>query len=191
MIVALTLGVFASVSPAYAEKDDRAERARSLYQMGMTAMNEGNFALAKTSFQEVLRIYPNHPQARAKLIHLTENRNTLEIGKRKAELSKVIIPNVDLDKATIQEALEMLAIQTERESQKKITPNFIVQDPTGGFKGRTVTLRLNRIPAETLLRYIADQAGGNIRYDDHAIVITPRHRGGATEPKEEDQLLVE
>ena len=85
----------------------------------------------------------------------------------------------------------MLAVQVERESKKKVTPNFIVQDPTGGFKGRSVTLRLNRIPAETLLKYIVDQAAGNVRYDNHAIVITPRNKGKAAEPKAEDALIVE
>ncbi len=56
---------------------------------------------------------------------------------------------------------------------------------------RSTTLRLNRVPAETLLRYIVDQANGNIRYDNHAIVITPRRKGKVTEPKGEDGLIVE
>ena len=194
MIVAMTLGVFASLAStttAYAEADARVQKAKSFYQMGLHAMNEGNFDLAKTSFKGVLKIYPHHPQARAKLIHISTNRNSLEIGRRKAALRMVIIPKVNLKKTTIQEALEMLAVQVERESKKKVTPNFIVQDPTGGFKGRSVTLRLNRIPAETLLKYIVDQAAGNVRYDNHAIVITPRNKGKAAEPKAEDALIVE
>ena len=194
MIVAMTLGVFASLAStttAYAEADARVQKAKSFYQMGLHAMNEGNFDLAKTSFKGVLKIYPHHPQARAKLIHISTNRNSLEIGRRKAALRMVIIPKVNLEKTTIQEALEMQAVQVERESKKKVTPNFIVQDPTGGFKGRSVTLRLNRIPAETLLKYIVDQAAGNVRYDNHAIVITPRNKGKAAEPKAEDALIVE
>lgn len=191
MIVALMLSIIATATTAHAESDPRAERARTMYQLGLTAIEEGDYALAKTSFKEVLRLYPKHTQARAKLIYLTNNRNTLEIGKRKAALSKIIIPQVNLDKATIREALEMLSVQVERESKKKITPNFIVQDPTGGFKGRTVTLRLNRLPAETLLRYIVDQAGGHIRYDNHAIIVVPRNKGKAEKPKGDDALLVE
>ncbi len=172
MIVAIALAVVATpVTGVRAEsdqRDQRAERARHLYQTGITAMNEGNFDLAKTSFREVLRIYPKHPQARAKLIHITSNRNALEIGKR------------------------ILGVQIERASNKKVTPNFIVQDPTNAFHGRTVTLRLNRIPAETLLRYIADQAGGRIRYDNHAIVITPRRPATKpSTPSGHDALLVE
>jgi hypothetical protein len=190
-IVALVLCACASTtSTICAETDTRAEKARNLYKMGMVAINEGNFNLAKTSFKEVLKIYPSHPQARRQLIHISTNRNSLEIGRRKSALRKVIIPQVNLEKATIQEALEMLAVQVERESKKKIIPNFIVQDPTEGFKGRTVTLRLNRIPAETMLRYIVEQASGHIRFDNHAIVITPRNKGKAAAPPAEEAILV-
>ena len=190
-IVALVLCACAfTPSTICAETDTRAEKARSLYQMGMVAINEGNFDLAKTSFKEVLKIYPNHPQARRQLIYISTNRNTLEIGRRKAALSKVIIPRANLDKATLEEALEMLAVQVERESNKKVLPNFIVQDPTGGFKGRTVTLRLSQIPAETMLRYIVEQVNGNIRFDNHAIVITPRSKGTVATPPAKDSILV-
>ena len=126
MIVALVLGVSAL---ATAESDKRVERARSLYQQGMIAMKEGKFNLAKTSFKEVLRIYPNHPQARRQLLYISSNRNALDIKRRKDALRKVIIPQVNLEKATVRESLDMLAIQVGRESKKKVTPNFIVQDP--------------------------------------------------------------
>lgn len=173
MIVALMLCVGAVAS---AEQNTKVERARSLYQQGMIAMKEGKFDLAKMSFKEVLRIYPNHPQARGKLLYISNNRNSLDIKRRKDTLRKVTIPEVNLDKATVREALDFLTAVVERESKKTVTPNFIIQDPTGAFTNSRVTLRLNRIPAETLLRYIVGQAGGHIRYDNHAVVITPRKK---------------
>ena len=96
MIVALVLGVSAL---ATAESDKRVERARSLYQQGMIAMKEGKFNLAKTSFKEVLRIYPNHPQARRQLLYISSNRNALDIKRRKDALRKVIIPQVNPGKS--------------------------------------------------------------------------------------------
>ena len=100
-----------------------------------------------------------------------------------------MIPKVNLVKATVQESLDMLAVQIERESKQKVIPNFIVQDPTGAFKNRVINLRLNRVPAETLLRYIIEQAGGIIRYDDHAIVISPRKAAtkAPAKPKAEEE----
>ena len=52
-----------------------------------------------------------------------------------------------------------------------------------------INLRLNSIPAETVLRYIVDQANGTIRYDDHAIVISPRKKAtpAPAAPKKEEE----
>lgn len=176
IIVALTLGVCASVSAQSGQSDTkRMEQAQSLYNVGVIAMRKGDYETATTSFREVIRLYPKHTQARRNLLHILNNRKSLEVTKRKAALKKIIIPKVDIDKATVQEALEVLSVMIETESKKTVTPNFIVQDPTETFKGRSVTLRLNRIPAETLLNYIVDQTGGRVRYDNHAIIISPNN----------------
>ena len=81
---------------------------------------------------------------------------------------------MDFEQLTIREALEILTIKIEQQTDKKITPNFIIRDLKGAFKNRTVTMQLNNLPANILLEYIANQVGGSIRYDRHAIVISPR-----------------
>lgn len=178
MIVALTLGVGAfTATLATAEKvDPRAEKAGAFYRQGVVAMNEGKYDLAKTSFREVLKIYPTHPQAKRQLLYLSSNRNSLEIKNRKKALGKVIIPKVDLDKATVQESIEILVAHMTNASPSKTKPNFIVQDRSGSFTGKTVTLNLKDVPADTLLRYILDQSGGMARFDNHAVIIMPLHK---------------
>lgn len=178
IVVALTLGVCASSAET---SDTREEKARSLYQQGISAMNDGKYDLAKMSFREVLRIYPTHPQAKRHLLHLNSNRSSLEVGKRKKVLRQVIIPKFDLDKASVQESMEMLSAHVKQASSNKVDPNFIVQDRTGAFAGKTVTLNLSNVPAETLLGYIVDQVGAIARYDSHAIVIKPRQKSGTGE----------
>lgn len=185
MIVALALaaGAFAPTS-LLADESEQIKRARALYQQGLSAMEEGKYNIAQMSFREVLRIYPKHIQARKHLLYISSNRNNLETKKRRDALRKVIIPKVNFDNSTVTEALNVLAVQVERESKQQVTPNFIVQDPSGAFKQRKINLRLNRIPAETLLRYIIDQANGIVRYDKHAIVIRPRKAATpAAQPK--------
>jgi len=180
LIVALTLGVCASVSAQSGQSDPRtqkAEQANNLYKQGVIAMRAGKYDIAQMSFKEVLRLYPKHTQARRHLLYILQNRKGLEVGKRKAALKKVIIPQIDFDKATVQEALDVLSAMVQRESKKTVAPNFVVQDPTEGFKNSSITLRLRSVPAETMLNYIVDQAGGRVRYDNHAIVITPRNPG--------------
>lgn len=179
-VVALTLGVCANfLTPAQAA-DERADKARSYYQQGMVAMNEGKYQLARTSFREVLKIYPSHPQARRQLGYINSNINSLESNKRKKELHQVVISKVDIDKATVQDAVDVLSAHVKRESKNKVSPNFIVQDTAGGFAGKTVTLNLSNVPADTLLKYITDQVGAAVRFDKHAIVIRPRQKAGGS-----------
>jgi len=165
----------ATVSPLVAENaDPRAKRASAFYHQGMAAMRSGNVKLAETSFQEVLKIYPTHPQARRQLLYLRSNRGKLESGKRKSDLHRVEIPQVNIENASVKESIEILAAQVSQASNQKVRPNFIVQDPLGKFKGKSVNLKLTKVPADTLLRYILEQAGGQVRFDKHAIVVTPR-----------------
>jgi len=90
------------------------------------------------------------------------------------QLAAIIIPKLDLEKATLRETLDVLGVQIKNASKEKLNPNFIIRDLKAVFRNKTVTLRLNQIPADVLLQYIADQVGGKIRYDKHAIIIYPR-----------------
>ena len=94
----------------------------------------------------------------------------------KYALKQINIQAVDFYQLTIDEALEILTIKIEQQTDKKITPNFIIHDPEGAFKNRTVTMQLKNMPANTLLEYIANQARASIRYDRHAIILFPRKR---------------
>ena len=94
----------------------------------------------------------------------------------KYALKQINIQAVDFDQLTIREALEILTIKIEHQTNKQITPNFIIRDLKGAFKNRTVTMQLKNMPANTLLEYIANQARASIRYDRHAIIIFPRKR---------------
>lgn len=179
IVVALTLCVCAS--SALAEKTDlRSQKAGSLYQQGVTAMKAGEYDLARVSFKEVLKLFPAHPESKRQLLYLDTNRKSLEVGKRKKTLHKIVIKKIDFDALSTQEAIEILSAHVSKASPEDAKPNFIVQDRQGAFKGKTVTLNLNNVPADTLLQYILDQVGGASRYDQYAIVITPRHQRSAS-----------
>ncbi|MGB2402346.1 MAG: hypothetical protein ACPIA7_02930 [Akkermansiaceae bacterium] len=90
-----------------------------------------------------------------------------------SQLKKNIIQSVDLEQVTLREALETLIVQISQVSDKKTTPNFIIRDPDGRFDNRRITLQINNVPANVLLQYIADQVGGDIHYDQYAIIIKP------------------
>jgi hypothetical protein len=92
----------------------------------------------------------------------------------KYALQKINIRSVDFEKLTLGEALQVLALKIEQESNEKIIPNFIVHDLKGVFKNKRVTLQLQNLPASVLLKYIANQVGASIRYDKHATIISPQ-----------------
>ena len=91
-------------------------------------------------------------------------------------LKKITIKEVDFQELSLSETLYILKFRIENESNKQITPNFIIRDPNGEFKNGTITLQLKNLPADTLLRYIANQVQGYVRYERYAIVISPRER---------------
>jgi len=175
IVAALTLAVCAPVSAQSGQATSRSDQANALYKTGISAMKEGKYDVATTSFREVLRLYPKHHLARRHLLNIQTNRNSLEASKRKAPLKTVVIPEVSLDDVTMQDALDALAILTKNASKEKVTPSFIVQDTTGAFDNSSITLSLTHIPADTVLKYIVDQGGGKVRYDKHAIVVSPRN----------------
>lgn len=180
IVVALTLGVCAFSVPSLQAADDRVEKAKAFYQQGVVAMNEGKYSLARTSFREVLKLYPTHPQARRQLVYINSNFNSLETNKRKKELRQVVIPKVDIEQSSVKESIDILSAHIKQTSKGKVNPNFIVQDRSGAFASKTVTLNLSNVPADTLLKYITDQVGAIARYDTHAIVISPRQKVGGS-----------
>ena len=174
LVVAWTLGVCASVSAQSGQAVSREQKATTLYNEGLVAMRGGNYDVATNNFRGVLRLYPKHHHAQRNLLHILNNRKSLETRKRKRALKSVIVPKVDLDNVTVQEALDVLTILVENASKKKVTPNFVVQDTGGAFEKSSITLRLNNVPAETVLNYIVDHSRAHVRYDGHAIVVSSR-----------------
>lgn len=166
--IILTLAVL----PSHAATKE--EQARAFYQQGVTAMKAGNISLAKENFRQVLRLYPGHPTAIRQLAYIESNHKELVRDKRERQLKAIIIPEINLEKTSLEDAVAVLFAQVKRESKGQVAPNIIIQERNSNLKNKNVTLELTRIPADTILRYIADQVGAKIRYDKHAIVLTPR-----------------
>ena len=91
----------------------------------------------------------------------------------KYAFQSINIPLVDFDEVSLREALDILALKIEHETNKKIVPNFIIHDLKGAFKNRNITLRLKNVPASALLGYIVNMVRGSVRYDKYAIVVSP------------------
>lgn len=163
--------------PAGADQfKEKARQIQALYQQGTLAMNSGETETARSAFQEILRIQPGHGHAKFQLSRLKSHAGKLTLQKRKALFQKTILKSVDFEDTTLEEALEILALQTSEVSQKAFEPNFIIQDSSGQLAAKKISLRLNRIPLAAALKYTLEQAGAQARYDQYATIISPLAR---------------
>ena len=150
-----------------------ATKAEQYYRQGMAAEAQGNADLARRSFQEALRLNPNHGNARYHLLQLSHADGKLAARALKLKLSKIILPKVDLESASFQEVLEFIETAIGKQTNNKFVPNFVIQDPSGKLAERSVDLRLRNTPANVVLKYAAEQVGARIAYDAHAVLVRP------------------
>lgn len=166
--LAIALALF---SPLSAETP--AQRAELLYRQGQAAEQAGDPETARKAYTGALQANPNHPHARYSLGQLKITGPALAAKGREEKFGAVMVPELKLDQAPLKDSLEALQIIVEKQSNDKVTPNFILQDPKDVLSGVKITLVLKNTPAKAVLQYILDQAGAKARHDEHAIVIMP------------------
>lgn len=166
-IVAATL-----VSQASAQTT--AKNADALYRQGLAAEKAGDPVAARNAYTAALKADPGHANARYSLGQLKLTSGTISIKGRELKFGAVMIPEFKLDEALLQESLDALQIIVERESKNQVTPNFIIQDPKKQLAEVKISLNLKKLPASAVLRYLMEQSGATARFDEHAIVITPK-----------------
>jgi len=150
----------------------------SPYAEGMAAIAAGDPKLAEACFTKALQQDPNNANARYQLGEVKRNAASISAKGREMKFGGVVIEKIQLDKATVQESLDYLASLVNKESKDQVSANFILDDPKNTLTNKEVTLKLNKVPAKAILQYILTQADAKARFDEHAIVVSPR--GGGT-----------
>jgi hypothetical protein len=144
---------------------------QSHYTRGIQAVNRGDVTTAEREFRTVLQMEPQNPHARYQLSQLMLNRTKIAATHRQITMKNTVLPQVDYSDATVSECLDTLSIQVQNATKQKFSPNFILRDPQGKLKDKSVTLKLANIPAAKVLEYIASSTNCRIDYEEHAIVI--------------------
>lgn len=165
----VTLGSAQQVAPKQAANIT----IQDLYIRSVTAMNEGNVTVAEQGLRAILKAQPNHPQAKFQLNNLLTNRDKIAAKSRQIAMSKIIIDEVDYSDASVSECLESLTALIKEKTQKNFAPNFVVKDPSNLLKDKRVTLKLSKVPASEILKYINSSSQSKAVYEEHAIVISP------------------
>jgi len=171
LIVAATL---VSQASAQAPAPPTAPQAEVLYRQGLAAEKAGDPVAAQKAYAAALKADPKHANARYSLGQLKLNAGSISAKGREAKFGTVMVPVFNLDAATLQEALDALQVIVIKESKQQVTPNFIIQDPRKELAEVKITLKLKSMPAKAVMQYLMEQSGAKARYDEHAIVITPK-----------------
>lgn len=168
----LLFAVCALVSPALAESP--AATAGSLYKKGQAAEKAGNVAAANVFYTNALQLDPRNPDIRYSLGQLKINSAGISAKARESKFGAVMIPVIQLEDATFKESLEAFSMLIEKQSKNEVAPSFVIEDPKNLLTGRKITMTLKNVPAQAVMKYILDQSGARARFDEHAVVISPR-----------------
>lgn len=159
------------VSQALAETP--AQQADALYKQGLSAERAGDPKAAAEAYTSALKLNPGHANARYNLGQVKINAGSIAAKGRETKFGAVMIPLIQFEGATLQEALDALSLVIKKESKEDVTPNFVIEDPKNQFADRKISLTLKNMPSKAVMKYILDQSGAKARYDEHAVVIAP------------------
>lgn len=145
-----------------------------LYAQSIHAMNEGDVAKAEQNLRTILKAQPQHPQARYQLSQLTLNREKYLARARELKMQRTKIASVDFSGASVDECLDTLTTLIGDTTKKTFSPNFVISDKDKKLENKTITLKLENVPAAQILNYIASNADCSVRYEEHAITVSAR-----------------
>ena len=148
--------------------------AESLYRKGLAAEKSGDPIAARDCYENALKTDPSHANARYSIGQLKINAPAIAAKGREEKFGAVMIPLFQLDQATVQEAIAALGVLIEKQSKSAVTPNFIIEDPKKILTDQKISLNLKNMPAKAVMKYLTDQTGAKVRYDEHAVVIVAR-----------------
>ncbi|MCW1883925.1 hypothetical protein OKA04_04245 [Luteolibacter flavescens] len=159
-----------------------ADKASEMYQAGIDAIRDGDVQTAEASFRAALKLRPTYADARYQLLELKNRRTAIVARGRAKKLSEYTIDQVEFDRVELSEGLAALGIMVEKKSDKKFSPNFIVQDPSNKLGESLVTLQVKSVPANAVLDMLVKQVGAVVKYEEHAIIIRPGSSASTSTP---------
>jgi hypothetical protein len=172
-IVVAAVLVMAMASGWAAEQD-----LAKLYEEGRAAYYRGDLNEAVEKLQVVREAMPDHGATRAMLANALTKIGAQGGGNElEASYAKIVVPRVELVEISVAEALPLLGELGFRASGEKVRPNLLLRPGAGG--DARISLTLSEVPLTEAIRYVAQMAGLEVKYEKFAVVIGPR--AGAAE----------
>jgi len=169
VVVAAVLVLVLVLGSGRAAEQDLAK----LYEEGRAAYYRGDLNEAVEKLQVVREALPDHGATRAMLANAL-TRIVAQGGGNELEASyaKIVVPRVELVEMTVAEALPLLGELGFRASGEKLRPNLLLRPGARG--DARISLTLAEVPLTEAIRYVAQMAGLEVKYEKFAVVIGPR-----------------
>jgi len=147
----------------------QASDINTLYQEGRAAFHKGDMETAYTMLSQVAAASPNHVDTQNMLRHIKATQK-VNVSTLKRDYAAVVIPKLEMEEVTLNEALDGLRMLSKNASAGKVTPNVLVKG--AGVGEKKFSLKLANIPVSEALEYFAQLTGSKVIYEKHAVVIS-------------------
>lgn len=166
------------------------QSVQAVFNDGVRLYNQQKYEEALRNFERILQVKASHVYARS---YAAKCKTALAAGVGKkndleGQLSKVIVPQIELKDAPIGDVLDFLADKTEELTGGKLVTNFIYRGTPEQRENTTISLSLRTVPMTEVVKYVSQLSRSRLRYEEHAVVIDPN--GSATTTISNEELLL-
>ena len=164
------------------ERQQRAKQVELFYNMAAKAYEDGDIKAAREAVSSALALNRGHAHSIALVRTMNSRGNQTVLARRKRIFSSVMIPLIDLNDASVKDAIKVLATTVETQSKGKVIPNFILQDRNNILDDVKITLKLKNVPAGDVLDHLLRSAGASASFGKYTTIIRPRGNAVAKKP---------
>ncbi|MFT5906386.1 MAG: hypothetical protein ACI9E1_001994 [Cryomorphaceae bacterium] len=156
------------------ERQQRAQQVDLFYNMAVRAYEDGDAKAAREALRSALALNRSHAHSIALARRMQTGGNQNVLAKRKRIFSSVMVPLIDLNEASVKDAISILAKNVETQSKGKVIPNFIIQDRGKQFDEVKITIKLKNVPAGDVLDHLLRSSGASASFGKYTTIIRPR-----------------
>ena len=164
------------------ERQQRAQQVELFYNMAVKAYEDGDVKAAREALRSSLALNRSHAHSIALARRMKTSGNQTVLAKRKRIFNGVMIPLIDLNEASVKDAISVLAKTVETQSKGKVVPNFIIQDRSKKLDDVKITLKLKNVPAGDVLDHLLRSSGASASFGKYTTIIRPRGNAVAKKP---------
>ena len=145
------------------------ETLNQLYEEAKASFESGDLEMANYLIGQVQAADPRHKPSQVLALHVKAAMPPDGVSLKK-KYSTVVLPNINMADATLDECLQALTIMARNASDGRVKTNFIIQ-----AKDKTdakVTLSVKQVPLPVAIDYVARIAGVKAKWEKHAVVFS-------------------